>query len=288
LTFFALATIIAVPQLVWLGQQGGVNLANYLAWHPGWDHGQLNVFLFWLVNTGLFIPLLLIALTLRQPDRFLPKSLLMFYSPFLLCLIVPNLIKLAPWVWDNIKVLFWWYVASTPLVAWLLARGLRPHSRRGMRWLAGGALLSLTLAGTLDILRVVSGASEYREFDPDAIAIAKLISDNTPPRACVLHAPIYNSPVLLTGRRSLLGYPGWMWSRGIDSSQRQAEIGRMYAGAPDADALLRRYRVDYALIGPEELASLSVNREFWSRHSLFQQTGGYRLYRTNLPAEEMK
>lgn len=288
LTFFALATIIALPQLLWLGKSGGVKLANYLAWQPGWDHGRLNVFLFWLLNTGLFIPLVLIALTWHRQELIVPKNVLMFYSPFLLCLIVPNLFKVAPWVWDNIKVLFWWYVASTPLVAWLLARELAPHSRPGIRWLAAGALLSLTLAGALDILRVVSGASEYREFDPDAIAIAKLITDSTPPRACILHAPTYNSPVFLTGRCSLLGYPGWMWSRGIDSSQRQAEIGRMYAGASDADALLRRHRVDYALIGPEEIASRSVNREFWSRYPLFQQTGGYRLYRTNLPAEETK
>jgi len=208
--------------------------------------------------------------------------------PVLLCFIVPTFIKRAPCVWDNIKVLFWWYLASTPLVAWLLARGLGPNSRPGIRRLAAGALLSLILAGALDILRVISGVAEYREFDPDSIAMARLISDGTPPRSRVLHAPTYNSPVFLTGRRSLLGYPGWIWSRGLDSSQRQAEIGRMYAGAPDAEALLRRYQVAYVLIGPEEISSLSVNREFWSRHSIVQQTGGYRLYRTNFPAEEMK
>jgi hypothetical protein len=57
----------------------------------------------------------------------------------------------------------------------------------------------------------------------------------------------------------------------------------MYAGASDADALLRRYQIEYVLIGPEELSSLSVNREFWS-HNSFQQVGGHRLYRTNLPS----
>ncbi len=279
--FFAVAVIVALPQLLWLGQSGGVKLASYVAWQPGWDHGKLNAVPFWLLNTGLFIPLLVMALTWRQPDKALPKRLIMYYSPFLLCFIVPNLIKLAPWVWDNIKVLFWWYVASAPLVAWVLARGLR--SRPGVRWLAAGALATLVLAGALDILRVVTGAGEYREFDPNGIAIARLISDQAAPRAVVLHAPTYNSPLFLTGRRSLLGYPGWMWSRGLDYSQRQAEIGRMYAGASDADALLRRYQIEYVLIGPEELSSLSVNREFWS-HNSFQQVGGHRLYRTNLPS----
>jgi hypothetical protein len=283
LVFFAVAAVIALPQLLWLGQSGGVKLANYVAWQPGWDHNNFNPVLFWLLNTGLFIPLLLVALMERRAEYATPKRLLVYYSPFLLCFIIPNLIKLYPWIWDNIKVLFWWYVASAPLVALLLARAIK--AGRSARWLAAGALATLTLAGGLDILRVVSGATEYREFDPSGIAIAKLISDRAAPRAVVLHAPTFNSPVFLTGRRSLLGYPGWMWSRGLDVSQRQAEIERMYAGAPDAGALLRRYRVEYVLIGPEELNAMKANNEFWSHDSLLQQIGEYRLYRTNLQLE---
>src|SRR5260370_27675285 len=157
----------------------------------------------------------------------------MYYSPFLLCFIVPNLIKLAPCIWDNIKVLFWWYVASAPLVAWLLAQGLKQQKPRSVRWLAGGALATLVLAGALDVLLVVTGAAEYQEFDRDGIAIAKLISEQARPRAVVLHAPVYNSPVFLTGRRSLLGYPGWMRSRGLDDSQRHADVQHMDSAAPD-------------------------------------------------------
>jgi hypothetical protein len=280
--FFSSA-VIALPQLIWLGRSGGVKLSKYVAWQPGWDHGHLNPVLFWLVNTGLFIPLLLLALTWRRPEYATPTRLLRFYLPFLLCFIVPNLVKVSPWIWDNIKVLFWWYVASTPVVALLLARGLR--SRPKIRWLAAGALASLVLAGALDLLLVVTGTNEYREFDPSAIAVAKLISDRASPRAVVLHAPSFTSPVLLTGRRSLLGYPGWVWSRGLDVAQRQAEIARMYQGAPDAQELLRRYKVEYVLIGPDEFLTMRPNLEFWSRYSLLQQIGGYRLYRTNVRTE---
>jgi hypothetical protein len=280
LSFFVVAAVTALPQLLWLGQSGGVKLASYVAWQPGWDHNNLNPVLFWLLNTGLFIPLLLLALTTRRAEYVLPRRILKFYWPFLLCFILANLMRLAPWIWDNIKVLFWWYVASAPLVALLLARAMK--ASHATRWLAAGALATLTLAGALDILRVVSGAAEYREFDPSGVAIAKLISDRAAPRAVVLHAPTYNSPVFLTGRRSLLGYPGWMWSRGLDVSQRQAEIGRMFAGAPDAGALLRRYRVEFVLIGPEERTAMKASNEFWSHDSLLQQIGEYRLYRTNL------
>jgi hypothetical protein len=276
LYFFAVALVVSAPEILWLANTGGVNARSYLGWQPGWDHDQHNVIWFWFVNTGLFIPLLVIALVWRRGTFKLPQRVLRFYVPFILCFIVLNLIKVAPWVWDNIKVLFLWYVASAPLVAWLLARWWQQRSL--IRWLAPAVLATLLLAGALDLLRVVSEASEYQEFDTEGIAAARLISAQTAPRAVVLHAPTYNSPVFLTGRRSLLGYPGWMWSRGLDYSERSADIERIYSGAPEAEALLRKYNVDYVLVGPMELASFKVNEQFWSKYKTLSQAGAYRVF----------
>ncbi|HET9165379.1 MAG TPA: hypothetical protein VFP11_05240, partial [Candidatus Angelobacter sp.] len=276
LYFFAIALIVCLPEILWLANTGGVNTRSYLGWQPGWDHGQHNVIWFWFVNTGLFIPLLVIALALRRGTFKLPQRVIKFYIPFSLCFIVLNLIKVAPWVWDNIKVLFLWYVASAPLVAWLLARWWQQRSF--LRWLAPVVLATLLLAGALDVLRVVSEASEYQEFDAQGIVAARLISAQTAPRALVLHAPTYNSPVFLTGRRSLLGYPGWMWSRGLDYSERSADIESIYSGAPQAERLLRKYNVDYVLVGPMELASFRVNEQFWAKYKTLARAGAYRVY----------
>jgi len=280
LYFFAVAVVVSAPEILWLANTGGVNTRSYLGWQPGWDHGAHNVLWFWFANTGLFIPLLVFCLAWRRDTFKLPFRLLKFYAPFLLCFIVPNLVKVAPWIWDNIKVLFLWYVASAPLVAWLLARWWRQRSF--IRWLAPAVFLTLILAGCLDVLRVVSEASEYQEFDAQGIAMAKLISAQAPARAVVLHAPTFNSPVFLTGRRSLLGYPGWMWSRGLNYSERGADIQRIYSGAPEADALLRQYGVDYVVIGPAELASLKVDEQFWSKYAILSQAGAYRVYQTKV------
>ncbi len=276
LYFFAVALIVCLPEVLWLANTGGVNTRSYLGWQPGWDHGQHNIIWFWFVNTGLFIPLLVVALVWRRGTFKLPQRVLKFYVPFIFCFLIPNLVKVAPWVWDNIKVLFLWYVASAPLVAWLLARWWQQRSF--LRWLAPPVLATLLLAGALDVLRVVSEASEYQEFDTQGIAAANLISAQTAPRALVLHAPTYNSPVFLTGRRSLLGYPGWMWSRGLDYSERSADIARIYMGAPEADGLLRKYNVDYVLVGPMELASFKVNKQFWLKYKTLSQAGAYRVY----------
>jgi len=283
LVFFATALVVATPELVWLARSGNVNAQRFLGWQSGWDHGSHNALWFWLANTGIFIPLLVLALAWRRSSLALPQRLLRFYAPFLLCFIVPNLIKLAPWIWDNIKVLFFWYVASVPLVALLLARLWQKKSF--YRWLAAGALAAMVLAGALDILRIITNTTEYQEFDVQAMAMADVISQRAGPRAVVLHAPTYHSPVFLTGRRSLLGYPGWMWSRGLDYSQRFNDIQKIYSGAPEAAKLLLRYRVEYVLIGPEELSTLNVNEQFWSRYVQMAQTGQYRLYKTNILEE---
>jgi hypothetical protein len=276
LLFFAVALIVCGPEILFLANTGGVNTRSYLGWQPGWDHGTHNIVWFWFVNTGLFIPLLVLCLLWRRGGMALSSRLLKFYVPFLFCFIVPNLIKVAPWIWDNIKVLFLWYVASAPLVAWLLARWWQQRS--WVRWIAPIVFATLIFAGSLDVLRVVSEASEYQEFDPQGIAAAQEISSQALPQAVVLHAPTYNSPVFLTGRRSLLGYPGWMWSRGLDFGQRNTDIQRIYSGEPGADALLRQYNVDYVLLGPAEYAAFKVNEPFWMQHEKLWQAGAYRIY----------
>jgi hypothetical protein len=278
LIFFVTALLIGLPEVRWLSHGSAIDTRQFLGWQMGWDRDNYNPLWFWLVNTGFFIPLLLAAIFWRHSAYAVSRRLALFYAPFALFFIVPNLLKLSPWIWDNIKFLFYWYVASAPLVAFLLARLWRHGSRR--RWLAAGLLVALTLSGGLDVLRVITGASEIQEFDHDGMAMASLINLVAAPRALVLHAPIWNSPAYLTGRRSLLGYSGWVWSRGLDTSQREADINRMYSGGPAAEALLKSYGVDYVLIGPAERA-LPLNRAFWANCSKQAQIGLYQLYKAD-------
>lgn len=230
------------------------------------------------MNTGFFIPLLLAAIFWRRSGYAVPRRLAIFYAPFALWFMVSNVLKLSPWIWDNIKFLFYWYVASVPLVAYFLARLWQHRSRQ--RWIAAALLATLTLSGALDVLRVITRASESMEFSRDEMQMASLINVLAPPRALVLHAPEWSSPVYLTGRRSLVGFSGWLWSRGLDSSQRETEIYRIYAGGPMAEALVKSDHVDYVLIGPLELAR-GVNLAFWNRCSKLAQIGEYQLYKAD-------
>ncbi len=280
--FFAVALVIAAPQMWWATRGSAARAGSFFGWQFGWDRGEQDVLWFWFKNTGLFIPLLVAAvgwLAWRGRDVAVgSKRLLLFYLPFTLLFVISNAGKISPWVWDNIKVLYYWYIASVPLVALLLARLWRLHL--ATRAAAVVLLLTLTLAGALDVWRVVSEASEQREFDRNGVAFAEnIVKAKTAPRSLILHAPTYNHPVYLTGRRALMGYAGHLWSQGIDYLPREAELKRMYAGAPDAESLLAKHGVEYVVVSPLERSAVPVNEQFFRRFTKVGETGGYSLYK---------
>jgi hypothetical protein len=284
--FFIVAITVAAPQMWWATHGSAVRASDFFGWNFGWDRGGENVFVFWFKNTGLLIPLIFAALLWREqrPDgrkQLVPRRLLLFYLPFTLCFIIPNLIKLAPWVWDNIKVIFYWFIVSVPLVALFLARLMRG------RWVLRAAsvvlILVLTLAGALDIWSVISRAAEFRIFDADGVRFAEAVKMQTEPRSTILHAPTFDTPIFLTGRRSLMGYPGHIGSHGISYQEREREIRRIYAGDMDAVSLLAKYAVEYVVVGPHEQREMPVNEAFFARYRLVGETGEYRLYKIERP-----
>ncbi len=280
-SFFIIATLIAVPQMLWSTHGSSVKAASFFDWQFGWDRGTENAVWFWFKNTGLFIPLIVTAILWRRKKSLISRRLLLFYLPFTLCFIIPNLVKLAPWVWDNIKVLFYWWVASAPLVAMLLARLWRQGRLR--RLLAVMIFACVTLAGALDVASIVLNPKEFQVFDSRGIQFAEIVKQHTDPRALVVRAPVHNHPIFLTGRRSLLGYQGHVWTHGLDFVEREREIKSFYAGAPNAEAIIRKYGIEYAVVGPHERNVTSVNDQFFSRFAKVGETGEYRLYKVTQP-----
>ena len=275
--FFAAAFVVAAPQMWWATRGSAARPASFFEFVFGWDRGEQNPVWFWLKNTGLFIPLLAAAIAWRGRAPVVPRRLLVFYLPFTLLFVICNAAKISPWVWDNIKVLFYWYVASVPLVALLLARLWRVGAAARAGVLA--LVAALTLAGALDVWRVLAKTSEQGTFDAPGVAFSELVKRETAPRSLILHAPTYNHPAYLAGRRSLMGYAGHLWSQGIDYAEREREVRRIYAGSPDAQGLLYKHGVEYVVVGPLERAGLQVNESYFSRFTKVGETGGYKLYK---------
>jgi hypothetical protein len=184
---------------------------------------------------------------------------------------------MAPWIWDNIKVLYYWWLASAPIVALLLAKLWRQGAIR--RVIAAILFVFVALAGALDVAGIAFRSNKYPVFDAAGIQFAELVKQQTAPRSLVIHAPVHNTPVFLTGRRSLMGYPGHIWTHGLEFVRREGEIKRIYLGMPDAVHLMTEKGVDYAVIGPHERAVIPVNEDFFKRFQKVGEVGEYKLYK---------
>lgn len=274
LWFVVPAGILAGPQALWLSRTGV--RSTLFRPHLWWEAGDSAPLLFWLVNNGVFIGVLVVVLVVALLRW---REMARFVLPFQVWFVVPNLVMLAPWAWDNIKVLVFWALVSSGVVAlgvaWLAV------SRRVLVRMAGWVLLAgLVLTGVIDVVRGLSPVERVQIFSRGDMVVAQRIREGTPPGATILHAPIHNSPVALTGRRSLMGYAGHLWSHGIEWEQRDADLKAIFAFGSGAEELLERYGVDYVLIGPTEVAQCAANdEEFATRYPMVFNEGGTRLFR---------
>jgi hypothetical protein len=285
IAFGAGVCLIALPELAWSLAGSATRASEFTGWHFGWDRGETNPVWFWLKNTGLLFPLIALGIYLflrRKGEAEASREstsikLWLFYTPFLFFFIVANVTKLAPWEWDNIKVLIYWFVGSLPFVALALVWA---WNRGG--WLKAMAAICfgvLILSGALDVWRTLTGQVKTQVFDADAVRIAEMIRGRTPADALFLNAPTYNTAVALTGRRSLMRYPGHLMSHGIEYRDREADVKKMYEGGPTADALLARYNIDYVIISREETGPLNVNQMYFSKFPLIAENGNARVYK---------
>lgn len=275
-----LALLLGAPQIALLMRHSQVQAGSFLAWQVGWDRGNQDVLTFWLWNTGALLPLLGIALLWARP-RLLSAEQRRFYAPLGALFVVANLLRLSPWIWDNVKVLFPWYVASAPLVARVLVHVA--HRGAPGRVLALLLFVVLTLSGALDVWRVGSSQIELALFDADALAFARSVRAATPPGARLVHAPRHDAPTLLSGRPAVLGYPGHIWSQGLDAGTREADIARVYTGAAEPASLTHAYGATFLVTGPQEIGAYGALPEGLRALPVVTRVGPFELRRIAAP-----
>lgn len=284
--FMVIATALAIPQIIFVTAGAQVHLDKFLGWEFGWERRGNNFLWYWFLNTGFFIPLLVIALTrLRRKDEQTRDSLL-FFIPFILWFILPNVLKLAPWIWDNIKVLYIWFLGSVPFVAALLVEGWQ----RGRKWRFVVVVLfvSLTLSSGLDFYRLFTATPDQEVYSSADVEFGDLIRRKTAPKSLILSAPVHNSHVLLTGRRLFVGYPGLIWTHGLSFDGYEQVLLSVYQGTSDAEQILKNHEIEYVLVTIKEITwakdrHFTINMDFLNRFAydefidpVFKQS--YRLY----------
>jgi hypothetical protein len=295
LAFFIPAIALGVPVLLWMWPPAnnslcgnGASIHGYcieLGWlsYTDWQRDGILFFgpdfvWFWIKNTSVLIPLILAGhlLNRRVPTRFAT-----WFAPMWLWFLVPSVIVLQPWDWDNTKFFIFFALLGSIVAGAVLADMFQ---RGGASAVAAALLLLVSvLAGGLDLARASdSSVSAYQFVDARGLQVADWVRTHTPADAVILAADEHNSPIpTLSGRRIVIGYPGWLLTYGMaDYSQKDSDVRAMLQGDPATPQLLRHYGVSYVLIGPQELSpEHGANSNYWALHgNLVYDDGEYRVY----------
>jgi hypothetical protein len=287
LAFFTPALALGVPQLLLILPPVAYG-PSFLRIQLGWlsDGASVSYHLpfltFWLLNTSLLIPL---ALAAFFSTRWGKPGLRRFLLPAWLLFLIPNLVILQPWDWDNTKWFVWWAILASMLAGLVFYQLIRRGSALAV---LGLVMLSITVfSGSLDLIRASQKDLpnvSFRLLDNDELAVADWAQAQTPPDAVFLTGWKNNHPILTLSRRAeVMGYPGWLWTWGLPyPDQRQGDVVAMYKGGADSQDLLKRYQVRYVVIGPQELTEVGANVPYYqSRYPMVYQSphGEYEVFR---------
>ena len=166
-------------------------------------------------------------------------------------------IRFANWEWDNTKLMLWpWLIVLAVLWEVILIRWT-PFYRAIICSL-------LFFSGFLSVFGGIGGLYHgytiARLSTLDAVAQAVRDIPITEPFAA---QPNYNHPLLLCGRKVVMGYDGHLSSHGIHYGPVDDELDALMRGFPDWRLRAARLGVRYLFFGPKERETWPASYESW-------------------------
>jgi hypothetical protein len=199
----------------------GFRAASLVGWKLGWTIGSRNPLLFLLSNFGFFLPLALAALVVGLRERRREEALVL--GPALAVFAGLFVVRLAPWEWDNTKVMLWCYVGALPPIGTLVL------ARVKVAWRAA-LVVGLLFSGALSVAGAWPERMRLEVLDEAEYAsVCRALEGQRTDRVAV--APTFNHPVALCGRAVVAGYAGHLWSHGLNAAPVVARLERLMRGA---------------------------------------------------------
>jgi len=267
LAHFGIMAVLAAPALVLLLAGTGASGIR-LQW--GWlapDASPIGWVLFWAGNIGLFVAAC--AYGLRSAKTPLVKLLVAAVPAFL----IGNVIQIAPYAWDNIKLFILFFL----LLAVGAAMGLAKLWKKGVpAKTAVVALVALmTFTGVLHAASIISHRSDalYPANDWEA---CQWLDKSVPKGARLLTDGTHTCASALYGRRVVVGPLEWLEHHGLDYRQRLKDNDAMLQG--DCP-LLGKYGVEYFYDGGFLGRGAALNRTFWQTQPEVYEKQGVAIYR---------
>jgi len=304
------SALIPASFFVWL-VTNHFRAASIFEWHPGWAQDSTEFaapffrmggannfgsstmfgallqkiwngiiapfFQFWLPNFGLWIPLALALVVLigwriwksgwRWGNR--PPADIAFVLPAIVIFGVGYFVKTAPWDWDNLKLMVWGYFLILPFL-WsdIIGRWAFPERAAMCVALFGSGFV--TLLGGLSAGHPGFGLIERARLDNAGTAIRPL-----PVEARFAAYPTFNQPVLLQGRKAVLGYPGHLWTEGFNNTEANNRLTALMNGAANWREAAKELRVRYLFWGQDEKTNYQSSSRPWEATSFLVASGDW-------------
>jgi hypothetical protein len=304
-----IAAFIPATFFVWLTTDQ-FHAASVLKWHPGWaqDSTELGApyfrlgpqdfksstsfglllqktwngviapfFQFWLPNFGLWVPLAigLVGLCVwrvwkgkwRWGDK--PPADIAFVLAAVVIFAFGYFVQTAPWDWDNLKLMVWGYFLILPFL-WsdIIARWAFPERAATCFLLFGSGFI--TLLGGLSAGHPGFGLIERARLDHIGTALRPLSLE-----ARFATYPTYNHPVLLQGRKVVLGYPGHLWTEGFDYGKANDQLTALMNGAANWRDAAKALGVRYIFWGQDEKTNYQSSSRPWEATAFLVASGDW-------------
>lgn len=246
--------LLAMPQLIW---QFTTNFGDdFSKWHFGWmtPPGQ-SVILFWLKNFGVMLILFAFAPWFIKKQK--PNSLIwVLYISGLALFLAGNIYLFQPNDWDNMKFFSYSYIFMLAPAVVLLAK-LSRHKLGGIV-VAFVMIVSCFVGATVIAREYKRSHLIYSNNDLKFVHDAELV---LPSDAVIVVNPLRHSNPLVTlgGVKTVLGYPGWVWTYGINYNQRLNDVNAILAGTDISKELITKYKVSHIAISDDELAQYGLS-----------------------------
>ena len=254
---FLVTGVVSIIPASWLVHMvtAGFSAGSAVRFAPGWMQGEDGI-VFWLWNFGIFLPLVAwLGVALFREERK-DAAACAFYAVGAVTLCFSFLFLIAPWDWDNTKLILWGYLVLVPMLWTHLIRA----------WPAWGqvaATVLLFFSGALSLGAGLDTRHGYKLADRSEWAAAEGMVRRLPPDVRVATAPGWDHPLMLFGQPVAIGYEGHLFSQGLDYAPVRTQLDRLMLGGEGWKDAARELGVRYLFWGRREEALWPESQRGW-------------------------
>lgn len=256
--------------------------------NPGILPGVILPYLHFIwLNFGFILPAffisLFIVLKLNSIRKYFPDILTWTIAGFILFALV-QLVRFQPWDFDDNKILVYFQFFAAPVTVAVLVWIFRKWNVLKYFVLSIFIIIA-TYSGFIDeIPRLLSPIESLPViFNVDSQKMAEFIKNNLAQQDRIITSTTHlNLVSSLAGRPVIVGYPGWLWTRGISYNNRESDLRKFYNDPEQNKYIAGKYNAKYVLLDPAGVSDWHINKSiFDNEFNLLYKSGQYSLYQIN-------